>query len=194
MSIDPKEFRQTMGFFATGVTVIAAQVDEKFHAMTANAVTSLSLNPMLLLICIGKQARMAGFLKDATGFSVNILRDNQKALSTFFAGGWKEDTEPPFRFVPWVNAPRLEGCLAALACEMHEWLEGGDHYIVIGRVTTLHQGIEPRKPLLFYNGKYGQLGRRDQTPAPDLDSMEDIPLHVYYDPWHFGDRGSGRRD
>ncbi len=190
MSVDPKQFRQTMGLFATGVTVIAAQVEDEVHAMTANAVTSLSLDPMLLLICIGRKARMAGFLEEARGFSINILRDNQKALSTFFAGGWKDDPAPPFRFVPWTYGPRLEGCLAALDCEMHEWLEGGDHYIVVGRVAALHQGIEPQKPLLFFRGRYGQLDRSDQTPAPDLDTTEDIPLHVYYDPWHVGDQGS----
>jgi flavin reductase (DIM6/NTAB) family NADH-FMN oxidoreductase RutF len=187
MSVDPGLFRRTMGLFATGVTVIATQVGEEVHAMTANAVTSLSLEPMLILTCVGKRARMVAFLKRANGFSINILREEQKALSTFFAGGWKEDTPPPFRFVPWTGGPRLEGCLAALGCELVEWHEGGDHWIVIGRVKALHEGIEPREPLLFFGGHYGQLDHQVADPAPSLDPLEDVPLHIYYDPWQFGE-------
>ena len=179
--IDPRAFRQTMGLLATGVTLIAAQDGHETRAMTANAVASLSLDPMLALACIGKQAKMAGFLEKAAGFSINILRDEQQALSSYFAGAWKEPA-PPFRFVPWTGGPRVEGCLAAIGCEVHEFVEGGDHWIVIGRVLALHQGIEPRRPLVFYARQYWRIDVADSQPAPNLGWVE-TPTHVFYDPW-----------
>lgn len=182
MNLDARSFRQTVGLFATGVTVVATESDGEVHGMTANAVSSLSLDPMLVLACVGKQARMASLLERANGFSINILRDDQQALSTFFAGGWKEATPPPFRFAPWEGGPRLEGCAAALGCALHQIAEGGDHWILIGRVVSLHQGVEPRRPLLFYGGRYGQLDTTESAPAPDLGWVE-TPVQVFYDPW-----------
>jgi flavin reductase (DIM6/NTAB) family NADH-FMN oxidoreductase RutF len=185
MALDPKSFRQTIGQFATGVTVIVAQMGEEVLAMTANAVSSLSLDPTLVLFCPAKKANMAQALDTLTGFSVNILREDQQALSTYFAGAWKEQPPPPFRFVPWAGAPRLEGCLAALGCERHQVVEAGDHWIVIGRVVALHQGLEPRRPLLFYGGKYGRIDQTEGVPAPELGFVE-TPVHIFYDPWEHG--------
>lgn len=179
---NPTDFRKTIGLFATGVTVVAAETGGEIHAMTANAVTSLSLDPLLVIVCVGKNARMADFLKDSDAFSINILRDEQRALSTFFAGGWEEAVPPPFRFVHWENCPRLEGCLASLGCELHEIVDGGDHWIVIGRVIALHRGIEPLNPLLFYEGRYGHIDTTKREPAPDIGWVE-IPVLVFYDPW-----------
>jgi flavin reductase (DIM6/NTAB) family NADH-FMN oxidoreductase RutF len=180
--IDPLLFRQTIGQFATGVSVIATEVEEEIHAMTANAVTSVSLEPLLVLVCVGKRARMAEFLVQKAGFSINILREEQQALSTYFAGGWREDNPPPFRFVHWDGRPRLQGSLAAIGCECHKTVEGGDHWIVIGEVMDLHMGIEPHWPLLFHGGRYGRLGSTERVPAPDLGWVE-TPVQVYYDPW-----------
>jgi flavin reductase (DIM6/NTAB) family NADH-FMN oxidoreductase RutF len=180
--ISNQSFRQTVGLFATGVTVIATESDGEVHGMTANAVSSLSLDPLLMLACVGRQARMAGLLEGANGFSINILRDDQQALSTFFAGAWKEATPPPFRFVPWEGGPRLEGCAAAIGCVLHQIVEGGDHWIVIGRAVAFHQGVEPRRPLLFFGGRYGRLDTTESAPAPDLGWVE-APVHVFYDPW-----------
>lgn len=180
--IPAAEFRRTAGLFATGVTVVAAAEDEQIHGMTANAVCSLSLDPMLMLVCIHKQARLAGFLRRASGFSINMLRHDQRALSVYFAGSWKEAAPPPFRFVHWVGGPRLEGCAAAIGCEVESVLEGGDHWIVTGRVLALHRGVEPIKPLLFYAGRYGQVDTGDQPEAPDLGWVE-RPVLAYYDPW-----------
>lgn len=181
-SISTVDFRRTAGLFATGVTVVAAAEGEQIHGMTANAVCSLSLDPTLMLVCIHKQARLAGFLPQASGFSINVLRHDQRALSVFFAGLWEEQNPPPFRFVPWEGGPRLEGCAAALGCEVQTVLEGGDHWIVIGRVLALHRGVEPIKPLLFYAGRYGQLDTAEQPEAPDLGWVE-RPILAYYDPW-----------
>jgi len=185
--LDPRAYRNTIGLFATGVTVVSTQMGETVHGMTANAVTSLSLEPMLLLVAVGKKARLATLLPQATGFTVNILRADQEALSTFFAGGWHQPTPPPFRFVPWDIGPelgtvRLEGALAAIGCTLHSLVDGGDHWIVQGKVVALHQGMEPRLPLLFYGGRFRQL---DATvhPAPvrgDL-RLADEPIAAYYE-------------
>jgi flavin reductase (DIM6/NTAB) family NADH-FMN oxidoreductase RutF len=155
--------------------------------MTANAVTSLSLEPMLLLVAVGKKARLATLLPQATGFTVNILRADQEALSTFFAGAWHQPIPPPFRFVPWDTRPelgtiRLEGALAAIGCTLHSLVDGGDHWSVQGQVVALHQGIEPHLPLLFYGGRYRQLDAMVH-PAPargDL-RLADEAIAAYYE-------------
>ncbi len=181
LAIDPREFRNTVGLFATGVTVVAVVHDEHVHAMTANAVTSLSLEPPLVIFCVGKQARMVDELRQAGTFSINILREEQQTLSNYFAGRWAEAAPPAFHFAHWDGGPRLEGCLAALGCAVDGWLEGGDHWIVIGRVLALHQGGEPRRPLLFYSGAYRHLDQ-EVSPAPDLETAAS-PAQIFYDPW-----------
>jgi 3-hydroxy-9,10-secoandrosta-1,3,5(10)-triene-9,17-dione monooxygenase reductase component len=184
MSFDSKIYRQTVGRFLTGVTVIAFEVDGGVKAMTANSFTSLSLDPPLLLFCPAKTTHTGQLIHRAAGFSVNILREDQQALSTFFAGGWKEPTPPPYRFVPLEGVPRLEGSLASIACSVEQIHEGGDHWIVIGRVISLHQGIEPMRPLAFHLGRYVSLQTDNSSPAPDLsDGFEPIPVHYYYDSW-----------
>lgn len=182
--IDPRDYRNIIGVLATGVTVVAAGDGDHLHAMTANAVTSLSLDPPLLLFCVRKEARMVEVLEKAGGFSVNILRDGQQSLSTYFAGGWTEPGPPPFRFAAWEGSPRLEGCAASIGCVFHDRIEGGDHWIVVGRVVALAQGEEPRRPLLFFAGKYRRLDA-ESAPAPDLD-REPPPIQLFYDPWQSG--------
>jgi flavin reductase (DIM6/NTAB) family NADH-FMN oxidoreductase RutF len=179
-SPDPREFRDTIGMFATGVSVIVTQVGEEVHAMTANAVASVSLDPMLVLFCARKQARFSRNLHEVRHFSISILRGEQHALSTYFAGRWQEAAPPPYRFVPFSGAPRLEGSLAALACESEQIVDGGDHWIAVGRVTGLHQGIVPRKPLLFFAGRYRDVDFTEGRPAPDLTAVADEPAHIFY--------------
>lgn len=182
-TIDPRAYRQTVGQFATGIAVIATEVTGEIHAMTANAFTSVSLKPPLLLFCADKRAKMTDFMKQAKWFSINFLRDDQQALSTYFAGGWKEPKAPPFRFVAWSGGPRLEGCAAAIGCTLYQMVEAGDHWIVIGEVVTLHMGIEPRHPLVFQGGMYRKLDRRESQPAPDELESGNADMRVFYDPW-----------
>src|SRR3989442_13891051 len=105
MPIDSRAFRQTVGQFVTGVTIIAADVDGAVRAMTANSFTSLSLDPPLVLFCVGKSAHLGQLVHSATGFCVNILKQDQQHLSTYFAGGWKDGTPPPFTFETWDGGP-----------------------------------------------------------------------------------------
>ena len=182
MSFDSKTYRQTVGRFLTGVTVVAFEVEGGVKAMTANSFTSLSLDPPLLLFCPAKTTKTGQLIHRATGFSVNILREDQQALSTFFAGGWKEPAEPPYRFVPLEGVPRLEGSLASLACSIYQIYEGGDHWIVVGRVVAIHQGIEPLRPLAFHLGRYTICPATITSAAPDLaEGFEPVPVHYHYE-------------
>jgi flavin reductase (DIM6/NTAB) family NADH-FMN oxidoreductase RutF len=148
--------------------------------MTANAVSSLSLDPMLVLFCPAKRARFSQLLQRAEGFSINFLRDEQEALSTYFAGGWKEAVIPSFRFIPTHGLPRLEGCLASLICTKRAVHDGGDHWLVIVEVRRLHRGIDPLRPLLFYRGKYRRVEKGEGTTAPDLVDTADEPAQMYH--------------
>jgi flavin reductase (DIM6/NTAB) family NADH-FMN oxidoreductase RutF len=162
MSIDPRAFRQTVGQFVTGVTVIAAEVDGAVRAMTANSFTSVSLDPPLVLFCVGKTSHLGRLIHDATGFSVNILRHEQQHLSTYFAGAWRQDAPPPFTFSPWDGGPLLDGSLAALGCDVETIYEGGDHWIVLGRVLSLYRN-ESESPLVFRSGRYLALAVPEST-------------------------------
>jgi 3-hydroxy-9,10-secoandrosta-1,3,5(10)-triene-9,17-dione monooxygenase reductase component len=181
--LDPRRFRDTIGMFATGVAVIVARAGDEVLAMTANAVSSASLDPMLVLFCPGKKTRFAQSLAAISGFTINFLRHEQQALSTYFAGGWKEAAAPPFRLVPSQCAPRLEGSLASIGCKLEQLVELGDHWLVVGRVLELHTGIAPHRPLLFFNGRYRNVDPGESAPAPDLTSVHDEPAHVFYDRW-----------
>lgn len=176
-----RRFRDTIGLFATGVAVIVARVGDEPVAMTANAVSSVSLDPMLILFCPGKQTRFAQHIGQLQGFTINVLRHDQEALSTYFAGAWKEAAPPPFRLVPSRSGLRLEGSLACLDCTLERAIEAGDHWLVIGRVTDLHTGVQPHRPLLFYSGRYRSVDFSESTPAPDLTNVHDEPAHIFYD-------------
>jgi 3-hydroxy-9,10-secoandrosta-1,3,5(10)-triene-9,17-dione monooxygenase reductase component len=156
MSVDARAFRQTVGQFVTGVTVIAAEVDGDVRAMTANSFTSVSLEPPLVLFCVGKTAHFGQVILAATGFSVNILRHEQQHLSTYFAGAWRQESPPPFSFSPWEGGPLLDDSLAALGCGVEAIYEGGDHWIVLGRVLSLYRN-DSASPLVFRSGRYTAL-------------------------------------
>lgn len=161
MSIDSRAFRHTAGQFVTGVTVIAAEVDGSIRAMTANSFTSVSLDPPLVLFCVGKTTHMGLMVHRASRFSVNILRQDQQNLSTYFAGGWKEPAPPPFTFVNWDGGHRLDGAPAAIGCVIESISEGGDHWLVIGRALTLYRSEEAFAPLVFHAGRYATLEERE---------------------------------
>jgi flavin reductase (DIM6/NTAB) family NADH-FMN oxidoreductase RutF len=157
MAIDSREFRQAVGRFVTGVTVVATEVDGEVRGMTANSFTSVSLAPPLVLFCVGKTMKMGQVIGGAKGFSVNILRQTQQDLSNYFAGAWKEDVPPPFSFLDWEGGPRLDGCGAALGCAMENIHEAGDHLVVFGRVLALYRSEEDWTPLVFAGGRYTAL-------------------------------------
>ena len=157
--MDSSEYRQIIGAFATGVTVITTRVGEQLHGMTANAVTSVSLEPLLLLVCVDREAICHRQLVHAERFTVNVLAADQEAISEAFArpqepttGGWPG---LPHRLTT-DGAPVLEGCLAHLGCRVTESYPGGDHTIFVGEV--LEGRLErPDDPLLYFRGRYRRL-------------------------------------
>ena len=176
-----RAFRDTVGLFATGVAIVTTEIQGEVHAMTANAVVSLSLDPLMMLFCPAKKSRLAQLLEQMRQFTLNVLREDQQALSSYFAGGWKQGAAPPFRFVPSPAGPRLEGGLASIGCELERVADGGDHWIVTGRVISMHRGIQPHRPLVFFGGRYRSVDFSTGAPAPDLGEVVDEPPHIYYD-------------
>ena len=159
MPIDSRVFRQAAGRFATGVTVVAIEIDGEIRAITANSFSSLSLDPPLVLFCLGKETKTGQAIHTATGFSVNVLQQAQLPLSTYFAGSWQGADPPPFTFITWDGGPRLDGCAAALGCAIYGIHDGGDHWIVVGRVIALHLADGDVAPLVFYGGRYVSIGQ-----------------------------------
>ncbi|MDF2787087.1 flavin reductase family protein [Neobacillus sp. 3P2-tot-E-2] len=151
--MDDRQFRTAMGKFATGVTVIATDVDGDVHGMTANAFMSVSLDPKLVVISIGEKARILEKIKQSQTFSVNILAADQQELSMIFAGQLKEHREVEFDRLD--GKPVLKGAVAQIACEVSAVHLEGDHTLFIGRVTDIH--LEDAEPLIFYSGKYRAL-------------------------------------
>jgi flavin reductase (DIM6/NTAB) family NADH-FMN oxidoreductase RutF len=156
-AIDLHAFRQTLGQFATGVTVVTTKVEGTIRAMTVNSFTGLSLDPPMVLFCVGKATKTGQIIHGTTGFAVNILRQEQQDLSTYFAGGWTQQVPPDFTFVDWDGGPRLAGCAAALGCAIAAIHEGGDHWIVTGRVLVMYRA-NTAAPLIFHGGRYANLG------------------------------------
>jgi flavin reductase (DIM6/NTAB) family NADH-FMN oxidoreductase RutF len=186
---DPRAFRRTIGLFATGVTVVAAQTADGVVGMTANAIASVSLEPLLVLVCVDHRARLASHLVVGLPFSINVLREEQEVLSRHFGGGWRDHPAPEYRFEAWGGVPRLVGALAALRCEVDRLHDGGDHHIVVGSVHDLTEGPEPWNPLLFYAGRYRRLAPPAVPAAPPEEWGPD-GISIYYEEWGGTERPS----
>jgi flavin reductase (DIM6/NTAB) family NADH-FMN oxidoreductase RutF len=151
--MDDRQFRDAMGKFATGVTVIATEIEGQAHGMTANAFMSVSLDPKLVVISIGKNAKMLNLIKQSKIFSVNILAADQQEVSMIFAGQIKENREVEFDDLD--GKPVIPGTVAQIACEVSAEHIEGDHTLFIGKVTDIH--LEDVEPLVFYAGRYRSL-------------------------------------
>lgn len=154
--IDPKEFRRLMGQFATGVTIITTRdVDGTPYGLTANAFTSLSLDPPLCIVCIDRRAESFMHFPASKVFNVNILTRAQEDISNRFAksGGDKFTGVATTRAIN--GAPLLDGAMATIECTIEETFEGGDHVIHVGRVERFN--VNGGDPLLYFEGKYRRL-------------------------------------
>lgn len=158
---DPVKQRQIMGRFATGVTVVTIPVGDSSWGMTANAVTSLSLNPPLVLVAVAKPGQTHEHLTKAGCFAINILGEDQEALSNRFASRGPKDLGDLGCAVATTGAPIIPGTLGWVDCRLCETLPGGDHDIFIGEITSGELG--EGRPLLFFDGKYCRLD--DQAVA-----------------------------
>ncbi|MFM6852941.1 MAG: flavin reductase family protein, partial [Sphingopyxis sp.] len=154
---DARTFRDALGCFATGVTIVTAMdADGAPIGLTANSFTSVSLDPPLLLVCIARNAGSAAVLERAERFAVNVLQIGQQPTSNRFAG----KGEDRFAATPWqigeFGTPVLSGSLASFECARDAVHPGGDHFLLVGRV--LKAMFEPRRdPLLYFRGKYRRL-------------------------------------
>ncbi|MEH6904921.1 flavin reductase family protein [Neobacillus drentensis] len=159
--MDDRLFRTAMGKFATGVTVIATDVEGDVHGMTANAFMSVSLSPKLVVISIGEKAKILEKIKQSQTFSVNILAAEQQELSMIFAGQIKEPREVIFDRLD--GKPVLAGAVAQIACEVSAEHVEGDHTLFIGKVTDIK--LQDAEPLLFYSGRYRTLLDESTIPS-----------------------------
>jgi flavin reductase (DIM6/NTAB) family NADH-FMN oxidoreductase RutF len=152
--VGPDRFRAVMGHFATGVAVITATAAGRPVGMTANAVCSLSLDPVLLLVCFDRTARTFPVVRDTGRFGVNVLAAGQEHLARLFAS--KVPEADKFAEVPHTvhdGIPVLDGGLAWVGCRLERLVDGGDHEIGIGAVETAEIGSE-QAPLLWFRGAY----------------------------------------
>ncbi len=152
--ITSDKFRQVMGNFATGITVVTTlDQDGKPYGLTVNSFTSVSLAPLLVLICLDN--RLSGFqaFNDSKRFGVSMLSEHQEDLSRMFA---KKDLERPdsIYFEGKLGMPLLWNSLAVMECETVAMYPGGDHTIFLGEVLTAEVLEAGKNPLLYFRGKY----------------------------------------
>ena len=158
MTLPPHEFRQTLGRFASGVTVITALHAGEKRGMTANAFVSVSLSPPLILVSVDKQASMHAVLEEldlggSGRFGVSMLSVSQRALSDHFAG------RPQPAEVPWFDhqgLPLIAGAVAQLVCRKVRAIDAGDHTLFVGEVE--YSRYTDDDPLLYFRGEYHELG------------------------------------
>ena len=154
------EFRQALGLFATGVTVITVDQEGEIHGMTANAFTSVSLDPILVLVCVDHRARTHAHLHSKKRFGINVLSEAQRNISEYYARATEKHQraeEAGARFDRTRHGtPVLQGALAYLECRLQTAHEAGDHTIFIAEVEDVV--IREGDPLLFFRGKYRNIG------------------------------------
>ena len=150
-----------MGCFATGVTIITVDLEGEVHGMTANAFASVSLDPMLVLVCVDHSTRTHAHLHAKKRFGVNVLSEQQRAISEYYARPERThenaEAEAGARFDRTVHGtPILNGSLAYLECRLHSAQLAGDHTIFIAEVENVV--VREGEPLLFFRGRYRKVG------------------------------------
>jgi flavin reductase (DIM6/NTAB) family NADH-FMN oxidoreductase RutF len=170
MSISQAEFRRAMGSFATGVTVITVDYEGEVHGMTANAFTSVSLDPLLVLVCVDHRARTHAQLHAKKRFGVNVLAEHQRAISEYYARAaethQQAEEEAGARFDRTKHGtPVLHGALAYLECRLHSAQDAGDHTIFIAEVEDVV--VREGDPLFYFRGQYRRMDAGGVAAARD---------------------------
>lgn len=154
------------------------------HGMTANTFTSLSLDPPLVLFCVGQEARMAGLLEHANSFAVNILSADQAHVCQQFAGQLPPDDKQVENLQRGPVAPLVPGAIVSISCALETMHSGGDHLIVVGRVLEIHEPEHQatRPPLLFFRSGYAHL---NEIPSaePVQELFTNDAIRIYHDEW-----------
>jgi flavin reductase (DIM6/NTAB) family NADH-FMN oxidoreductase RutF len=161
-TIDPLTMRRTIGRFATGVAVVTVHDGSEPHGMTVNSLTSVSLDPPLLLVCLTIGARTTDAVVQAGRFAVNILGARQEEIALRFARrGADHFNGLPLRYGDH-QVPVVPEALAHLECVVERHFEAGDHIVVIGEVRRVCD--RAGAPLAFLGGRFGDLAERGQEP------------------------------
>ncbi len=166
MSSPKHDMRTVMGHFATGVCVISTRRGEgEPVATTVNAVTSVSLEPPLLLVCLAHDSETLAAVEESGRFAVNVLAESQREHSIRFAAKGERARTREVEFSEHQpGIPSLPGALATIACRVHAMHRGGDHMIVVGEALSTSSSVEGEdEPLLFFRGSYSRLQRERGT-------------------------------
>ncbi len=156
MPLDAARFRQTMGHLAAGVTVITVRTPQGGAGMTASSVSSLSLEPPLLLVCVGRDAAIHDALLGAERFGVSILAADQEALARRFAARARQQLDASEVELSPGGIPIIGGAVARIECRRHGQFAAGDHSIVTGLLEW--SDIRGGRPLCYFRGGFGGLG------------------------------------
>jgi flavin reductase (DIM6/NTAB) family NADH-FMN oxidoreductase RutF len=162
--VNPERLRLAMGQFATGVTVITTRDGSgRPFGSTANAVSSVSLRPPLVLACLRQESETLAALFGRRRFAINVLHSSQAELSDRFARQACDDLWDTVAHRSAQGIPLLDGAIATLECELHDVADGGDHAVVVGHVVGLEHAHADDDPLLFYAGSYRRLGGHEEN-------------------------------
>lgn len=158
--VDVAAFRRAVGHFASGVTVVTTRVGTVDHAMTASAFTSVSLDPVLVLVCVDKEARFRDAVLESRTWAVSVLSVADRRAAEWFAMKGRPligqlDRHPHHRDL--TGAALLDSAVAWLECRTHAVYDGGDHDIVVGAVLSALEGDRDGVPLVYHRGRYGRL-------------------------------------
>ncbi|MCC7363923.1 MAG: flavin reductase family protein [Dehalococcoidia bacterium] len=157
--VHPNDFKAALGAWAAGVTVVTTKSENMVHGITASSFSSLSFDPMLVLVCVANTSRLVQMINESKRFAVSILAEGQEDVSAHFATSGREPVEKfeQFGTIEWhTGSPIIDGSLAHLDCELYSAVPGGDHTIVVGKVLGAAATPE-RKPLLYYRRGYRKL-------------------------------------
>jgi flavin reductase (DIM6/NTAB) family NADH-FMN oxidoreductase RutF len=158
--IDTRQFRNALGRFASGVTVLTAEAEGKLHGMTANAFISVSLDPPLILVSLDNRSNMHRILPLVRRFGISVLAEDQDAHSNHFAGHPSPDLQ--VRLVHRNGVPLIGGAIAYFVVEVSDIHPAGDHTLYIARVE--HFEANEGKPLLFFSGRYHRMREEKGKP------------------------------
>src|SRR5215212_6451665 len=175
---DADALRSAMRHFPSGVTVVTSGREERVEGMTANAVISVSLDPLLFLVSVHKDARINPRIKKEGYFAINLLADDQEGLSRLFASPERSSGLPALHSLGGgygsTGAPLAAGALAAIECELEDTYYGGDHDLFLGRVVGVRLGDTRKGPLIFHEGAYPTLrspSRPEESGGAFVDSV-----------------------
>jgi 3-hydroxy-9,10-secoandrosta-1,3,5(10)-triene-9,17-dione monooxygenase reductase component len=169
MGIGPDRYREVMGRFATGISVVTALEGSRPHGITVNAFSSVSLDPALVMVALDRRRYITPIVREAGRYAVNVLGADQQALSDCFAHAPVSPGREAFCGAAWhagpTGLPLIDGSIATLECTIVETFSAGDHDLFIGRVDSLEQHEEDVAPLLYYRRRYLRVERGADSPV-----------------------------